>query len=106
LVGRGYRRAGSRLRGDDPGCAGGFAEARAASAAQARGRSPQRNPETILAGPAPAPLLRAETCYRYQIMLRTRRMRAVSRRLAQITQSLALPEDVALTVDIDPVDLM
>jgi primosomal protein N' (replication factor Y) len=75
-------------------------------ASQGGAGAPHRNPETILAGPAPAPLLRAETCYRYQIMLRTRRMRAVSRRLAQITQSLALPEDVALTVDIDPVDLM
>jgi primosomal protein N' len=50
-------------------------------------------------------LLRAETFYRYQIMLRTQRMSALSHRLAQIVQSLALPEDVTLSVDIDPVDL-
>ena len=61
--------------------------------------------EMILAGPAPAPLLRAETFYRYQIMLRCRLMSALSKRLAEITVSLTLPDDVVLTVNIDPVDL-
>jgi primosomal protein N' (replication factor Y) len=61
--------------------------------------------DLILAGPAPAPLLRAETFYRYQIMLRTRAMSKLSRELARIIQSLKLPEDVALSVDIDPVNL-
>jgi len=62
-------------------------------------------PDLIIAGPAPAPLLRAETFYRYQIMLQTRAMSALSRKLARIIQSLALPEDVTLAVDIDPVNL-
>jgi primosomal protein N' (replication factor Y) (superfamily II helicase) len=61
--------------------------------------------DLIIAGPAPAPLLRAETFYRHQIMLRTRQMTALSRRLATLTQSLALPDDITLTVDIDPVSL-
>jgi primosomal protein N' (replication factor Y) (superfamily II helicase) len=61
--------------------------------------------DLVLAGPAPAPLLRAETYYRYQIMLRAQRMSALSQRLALLTRSLTLPEDVALSVDIDPVDL-
>jgi primosomal protein N' (replication factor Y) len=61
--------------------------------------------DLIISGPAPAPLLRAETFYRYQIMLRTQRMSALSRELSKIIQSLALPEDVTLVVDIDPVDL-
>ena len=61
--------------------------------------------DLIIAGPAPAPLLRAENFYRYQIMLRTRAMSALSRDLAQIIQSLKLPEDVSLAVDIDPVSL-
>lgn len=61
--------------------------------------------DLMIAGPAPAPLLRAETFYRYQIMLRTSRMSALSRELSKIIQSLALPEDVTLAVDIDPVDL-
>ncbi len=59
----------------------------------------------IISGPAPSPLVRAETFYRYQIMLRTQRMSALSHQLAKIIQPLTLPEDVALTVDIDPVDL-
>jgi primosomal protein N' len=59
----------------------------------------------VIAGPAPAPLLRAETFYRYQIMLRTQRMSSLSRELSKIVQSLVLPDDVTLAVDIDPVDL-
>ncbi|PAW91595.1 MAG: primosomal protein N' [Pedosphaera sp. Tous-C6FEB] len=62
--------------------------------------------DLILAGPAPAPLLRAETFYRYQIMLRTGQMPRLSKLLAALLEQLELPEDVALTVDIDPVSLM
>jgi primosomal protein N' len=61
--------------------------------------------DLIIAGPAPAPLLRAETFYRYQLMLRTRAMSRMSQALAGITGRLSLPEDVMLTVDIDPVSL-
>jgi primosomal protein N' (replication factor Y) len=64
-----------------------------------------RTLDLTIAGPAPAPLLRAENFYRYQIMLRTRAMSALSRELAQLIQSLTLPEDVSLVVDIDPVSL-
>ena len=68
---------------------------------------PQKNMfrDLIIAGPAPAPLLRAESFYRYQIMLRTRAMSALSRELARIIQSLVLPDEVTLAVDIDPVSL-
>jgi primosomal protein N' (replication factor Y) len=61
--------------------------------------------DLILSGPAPAPLLRAETFYRYQIMLRTRAMSKLSQTLAKIIGKLVLPDDVTLTVDIDPVNL-
>ena len=59
----------------------------------------------ILSGPAPAPLLRAETYYRYQIMLRATRMSVLSQRLADLVATLKLPDEVQLAVDIDPVDL-
>ena len=62
--------------------------------------------DLIIAGPAPAPLLRAETYYRYQLMLRTRQMSRLSQALAKLLETLALPEDVSLTVDIDPVNLV
>ena len=59
----------------------------------------------VIAGPGPAPLLRAETYYRYQIMLRVERMSPLSKRLAVIMPTISLPEDVTLSVDIDPMDL-
>ncbi len=61
--------------------------------------------DLIIAGPAPAPLLRAETFYRYQIMLRTRQMSRLSSQLAKLMDALSLPDDVSLAVDIDPVNL-
>lgn len=61
--------------------------------------------DLIIAGPAPAPLLKAETFYRYQIMLRTRAMSKLSQALARLAEGLSLPEDVSLTIDIDPVNL-
>ena len=50
-------------------------------------------------------MLRAESFYRYQLMLRTRQMSRLSKSLAQSVMLLALPEGVTLTVDIDPVSL-
>jgi len=61
--------------------------------------------ELVIAGPAPSPLLRAETFYRYQIMLRAPRMSVVSQKLAAVAAVLSFPDEVALTIDIDPVDL-
>ena len=61
--------------------------------------------DLVIAGPAPAPLAKAETYYRYQIMLRAPRMATLSQRLALLIRSLTLPEDVTLAVDIDPVNL-
>jgi primosomal protein N' (replication factor Y) (superfamily II helicase) len=61
--------------------------------------------EATLAGPAPAPLARAETYFRYQIMIRARQMTKLSQVLAQLTQTLSMPDDVTWTVDVDPVNL-
>ena len=61
--------------------------------------------DLILAGPAPSPLLRAETFYRYQIMLRTTQMSRLSRLLRIAVDTFKLPDDVTLIVDIDPVNL-
>ena len=63
-------------------------------------------PDMILAGPAPAPLARTESRHRFHILLRTRQMTRLSQRLAGLIASLTLPEEVAMTVDIDPVNLM
>lgn len=61
--------------------------------------------DLIIAGPAPAPLLKAETYYRYQLMLRTRSMSKLSHALAKVVATLTLPDEVTMAVDIDPVNL-
>jgi hypothetical protein len=38
-------------------------------------------------------------------MLRTRQMSRLSQRLAKLAETLSLPDDVSLAVDIDPVNL-
>ena len=63
-------------------------------------------PDLIIAGPAPAPLARAETFYRYQVMLRTRAMSRLSKELAEMLEKQEWPDDVTVAVDIDPIDLI
>ena len=63
-------------------------------------------PDLIVKGPAAAPLARTKTEYRFQIMLLTRQMSRLSLLLAEMSAALTLPEEVKLTVDVDPVDLM
>ena len=58
-----------------------------------------------LAGPAPATLLRAEDFFRYQLTLRANRMAALSKRLQTLIQETPLPEDVRLSIDVDPAHL-
>lgn len=61
--------------------------------------------DLIVAGPAPSPLLKAETFYRYQLMLRTGQMTKLSRILAGVVKNLNLPDDVKLNVDVDPMNM-
>ncbi|MCX8155122.1 MAG: primosomal protein N' [Verrucomicrobiae bacterium] len=63
-------------------------------------------PDLQIAGPAPAPLARAETFYRHHLTLRTRHMTKLSAALAALLPKLALPEDVLMAVDVDPVALL
>jgi primosomal protein N' (replication factor Y) (superfamily II helicase) len=62
--------------------------------------------DTVVAGPAPAPLVRAESYYRYQIMVRTRLMSRLSGLLSELTAHFKLPDDTHLSVDIDPMNLI
>lgn len=62
--------------------------------------------DLVLAGPAPAPLLKAETFFRYQLMIRTRAMARLSKELAAMESELNWPDDIRLSVDVDPVNLV
>ncbi len=61
--------------------------------------------DLLFAGPSPAPLLKAETFFRYQIMLRTRNMSALSKRLRPVLDAVKLPHDVTMVIDVDPVNI-
>jgi primosomal protein N' (replication factor Y) len=63
-------------------------------------------PETEITGPAPAPIARIEERYRFQMFLRTRRIMAVTPRLRPIFMDRAWPDDIRMTLDVDPVDLL
>ena len=61
--------------------------------------------DLVIAGPAPAPLARAEAHYRYQIMLRTRQMTLLGHHLSRLSARLQLADEVSLTIDVDPTNL-
>ena len=63
-------------------------------------------PGTELNGPAPAPIARVEERYRFQLFLRTKRITAATARLRPLFMDRAWPDDVRLTLDVDPVDLL
>ncbi len=63
-------------------------------------------PETEVTGPAPAPIARIEERYRFQLFLRTRRIMAVTPKLRPLFMDRAWPDDIRLTIDVDPVDLL
>jgi primosomal protein N' len=62
--------------------------------------------DLIISGPAPAAITRTHSFYRYQMMLRTKKMTALSRKLAELLQRIKPLKDVTITVDIDPVSLI
>lgn len=62
--------------------------------------------DLVVSGPAASPLFKAESHYRYQIMLRTRQMPQASKILAALGPALRLPEAVTMVVDIDPASLV
>lgn len=56
-------------------------------------------------GPAEAPLARAEGWHRWQLMIRTPTMSRLSVELVRLQEGQVLPDDVQLTIDVDPVNL-
>jgi primosomal protein N' (replication factor Y) len=63
-------------------------------------------PGTTLSSPAPAPLEKSHGNFRYQLMLRSRSILKLSRTLRGILEKLTFPEEVIVTVDVDPYQLM
>jgi len=63
-------------------------------------------PGTALSSPAPAPLEKSHGNFRYQLMLRSRSILKLSRTIRRILEKLTFPEEVIVTVDVDPYQLM
>ena len=63
-------------------------------------------PETEITGPNPAPIARIEERYRFQVFLRTRCIMAVTPKLRPLFMDRAWPDDIRITIDVDPVDLL
>jgi primosomal protein N' (replication factor Y) len=63
-------------------------------------------PATEITGPAPAPIARMDERYRFQIFLRTHRITAVTPKLRPLFMDRQWPDDIRVTIDVDPVDLL
>ena len=61
---------------------------------------------TTLNDPAPAPLEKSHGFYRFQLLLRSRQILRLSRALRSVLDKLTFPEDVLVTVDVDPYQLL
>ncbi len=63
-------------------------------------------PDVYLGEAAPAPLQKSKGKYRFHIALRTRQVLTLSRFIREKIQSLTFPDDVQVTVDVDPYQLL
>ncbi len=62
--------------------------------------------EVIMGEPAPCAMAKAHGQFRYQLLLRTPKIRPLCRHLRQVIEATGLPEDVIVTWDVDPVSLL
>ena len=64
-------------------------------------------PEGVtLSEPVPAPLAKSHGNHRFHLTLRTRAILKLSRHLREVLDKLTFPEEVIVTVDVDPYQLM
>ncbi|MFO1484493.1 MAG: primosomal protein N' [Verrucomicrobiaceae bacterium] len=64
-------------------------------------------PEGVIMGePAPCAVAKAHGQFRFQLLLRTAKIRPLCRHLRQVMEATTLPEDVIVTWDVDPVSLL
>jgi primosomal protein N' (replication factor Y) (superfamily II helicase) len=68
--------------------------------------SEQTEPGVTLHAVVPAPIERSKGFYRYQILLRTKAIRRLSNTIRSIIDKLTFPEEVRVTVDVDPYQLL
>jgi primosomal protein N' (replication factor Y) len=62
--------------------------------------------EVFLGEPSPAPLAKIQHYYRYHLMLRTPQILKLTETLAKVLPATKPPEDVTVSVDVDPLSLL
>ena len=62
--------------------------------------------EVIMGEPAPCALAKSHGQFRFQLLLRTPKIRPLCRHIRQVLRGTALPEEVTVTWDVDPVSLL
>lgn len=78
-----------------------------AVAAQIASRARQAGGETVrIVGPAPAPLAKLRGAYRFHLQAHSPDGPHLRSSIAAATEGLKLPEEVFVTVDVDPADMM
>lgn len=63
-------------------------------------------PEVIIGEPAPCAMAKAHGQFRYQLLLRAPKIRPLCRHIQRVMQATALPGEVKVTLDVDPVSLL
>lgn len=83
-------------------------QTRASFSAETLARRLKESPPAgvTLSEPAPAPLEKSKGSYRFHVMIRTRTILKTSRWLRGVLEKLTFPEDVIVTVDVDPYHLL
>jgi primosomal protein N' (replication factor Y) len=62
-------------------------------------------PGTLMGDPSPSSLMKAHGQFRFQLMMRSDRIRPLARYIQSVVESITLPQDIIVTWDVDPVNL-
>jgi primosomal protein N' (replication factor Y) len=62
--------------------------------------------DVLIAGPTPAPLSKIQNQYRFQIMLRSEKIMALTEAVSKVLATIKPPQDVAVCVDVDPISML
>ncbi len=60
---------------------------------------------TLMGDPVPSPLARAHGQFRFQLLLRSEKIRALARRIHDVISGMTFPSEVIVTWDVDPMQL-
>ena len=74
--------------------------------ALARDLKKQVAPDVLMGGPTPAPLAKIQNQYRFQIILRGEQIMRLTEVVGRVASSTKLPDDVNMTIDVDPISLL